>query len=94
MDLIMWRNAAVLLLTVEAFLIGLPIALLSYIALRGMGQFEKRIKLLLIIAYERVRRAERITRSVTDAIVAPFIWAPSVAAGVFHVMRTLTSRKR
>jgi len=93
-DLIIWRNVALLLLAVEAFLIGLPIALAFSLALRGMGQFERRIRLILPTAYERVRRAERITRSVAQAIVAPFIWASSVAAGVFHVIRRLTSKSK
>ncbi len=92
MDLIMWRNVALLLLAVEAFLIGLPIALAFSLALRGMGQFERRIKLFLPVAYERVRRAERITQSVADVIVAPLIWASSVAAGMSYAIRRLASK--
>jgi len=92
LDLTMWRNAALLLLAIEAFLIGLPIALAFSLALRDMGQFERKIKLILPTAYERVRRVERMTRSVAEAIVAPLIWTSSVAAGVFHVIRRLTSK--
>lgn len=90
----MWRNVALLLLAVEAFIIGLPIALTFSLALKGMGQFERRIKLFLPMASKRVRRAERITRSVAEAIVAPLIWTSSVAAGVFHVIRRLTSKNK
>lgn len=94
MGLIMWRNMALLLLAIEAFLIGLPVGLAFFLAIRGLGQLEARIKLFLPTAHERVRRVEMVTHSVAEAIVAPLIWVSSVVAGVFHVIRRLASKNR
>jgi hypothetical protein len=84
-----WRDAALLLLAVEAAVAGLLPAVVLYRSVQGLQRLDKRLRPVLFELRMRLWRFLSVTRRVVDAIAAPFLWLYSVAAGLRHALHHL-----
>lgn len=87
-----WRDAALVLLAVEAFAVGLVPALLFYWSLRVLPQFRQRLLEVLLEVREVLCKAQHTTSRVSDAVAAPFIWLQSAAAALSRALQCLGRR--
>lgn len=91
--LAMWRDSALLLLTIEAMVIGLPILVMLYYAVRGISQLKAQVRPIFQMVRRRAGQVERGTTFVMRLLVSPLIWLLSVMAGLLRILR-LMSRQR
>ena len=84
-----WRDAALLLLAVQAAAVGLLPAVVLYRSIQGLRQLDERLRPLLFESRIRLWRLLSGIRRVADAIVGPFVWLHSVAAGLCHALHRL-----
>jgi hypothetical protein len=87
--LAMWRDAALILLALEAFVLGLLPAAVLYWSLRGLGRLLERIRPVLFQARMVTWRTRDLTRQAMSALAAPFIWLQSALEGLLRVLDIL-----
>jgi len=87
--LAMWRDAALILLALPAFVLGLLPAAALYWCVRGTGRFLRWVRPVLFQTRLYVWRAQREVRRGMNVVAAPFVWVQSAAAGVQRALRML-----
>jgi len=91
-DLARWRDAALILLALEALLLGLLLAAATYLGLRGVLRFHERVRPVLSQGHTYTRQIRKITRRIMNVIAAPFVWLQSTIAGLCRTLATLGRR--
>jgi hypothetical protein len=82
MDILFWRNVAIVILAVEVFVCALvPLAIL-YILNRLVWQMRSALRALFPRTLERLQQAEWITVGVSEAVTPPIISGYALAARV------------
>jgi len=87
--LAMWRDAALILLAVEAIALGLLLAAALYWSLCGLGRLIERIRPVLFRARLYAWRTRELTGRATSIVAAPFIWLQSTVQGLLRMLDTL-----
>lgn len=82
MNLESWRDAALILLVVESFVLNLAPLAICYFALKGVIALQKKLRPLLTRAQGYARQADRGVSKGTSFLARPAIWLRSNAAGV------------
>jgi hypothetical protein len=90
--LAMWRDAALILLALEAFVLGLLLAATLYRSLRGLGRLLDRIRPVLFQARLVTWRTRELSGQAMSALAAPFIWLQSTLEGLLRVLDILDWR--
>ena len=87
-----WRDAALVLLVVQSFVLGLLPLVAVYFLTRGMRWVLAQSRMVLGKANEIARSGNGIVGVACGRIVAPFIAGQSWLAGVQATLRGLASR--
>ncbi len=87
-----WRDAALVLLSLEAFLAGLLPAAALYFGLRGVREFQEWLTPQLLQVRLYVWRIRGLTLRVATAIAGPFVWLHSFTAGWHRGLDILAGR--
>lgn len=87
-----WRDAAVILLLLEAFILALLVGAALYLAWRGLRQFQGWLVPYLLLARTRTRRFREGIVRVMQAVRAPFIGLHSLRAGLRRAAGILQGR--
>jgi hypothetical protein len=87
-----WRDAALILLAVEALLGGLLLAAALYWILRRLGLLLERIRPLLFQARMVAWRTREGTGRAMSIVAAPFIWLQSTVHGLIRALDVLDWR--
>jgi hypothetical protein len=87
-----WRDAALLLLVLQAAVLGLLPAVVFYRSIQGLQQLDERLRPVLFELRLRLWRVLSAIRRAADAIAAPFVWLHSVAAGLRGALHHLSWR--
>ncbi len=82
MDLARWRDAAVILLVIESFVLKLVPLALYYLGLRGVIKLQQKLRPILTQAQGYARQADRSIERGSLQIARPFIWLNSRATGI------------
>ena len=77
-----WRDAAIVLLALEAFIGVLVIGVVYFYSIRGVRWLKERIPTITRPAAMYLQQAERATRRAGDAAIVPFVRAGAGAAQV------------
>jgi hypothetical protein len=88
-QLAMWRDAAVILLAIQAIVLGLLPAVALYWSVRGMRRFQRWVRPVLFQTRLYIWRAEHEARRVVNAVAAPFVWVRSTVVGVQRALHIL-----
>ncbi len=89
MRLTRWRDAALVLLAMGAFVLGLVPALLLYWSLRVLPKLRQQLLDILLRAREVLCRVQRTTGRVGSAVAKPVISLHGAAAGLRRVLQCL-----
>jgi hypothetical protein len=85
-----WRDAALIVLMVEALLGVAVVGVVLFQGLRGLLQLIERLRPVLFEARLGTWKVcDRINHA-TRVVVGPFVWLHSVAEGARHVLQILT----
>lgn len=82
MTLASLRDVALLILCVEAFVIGLAPLVGGYLAVRGLGRLLGRVPVWLRTAYGWVLRAQAIVATLMRWLLAPILALSGLKAGL------------
>jgi len=91
-DLARWRDVALILLALEALLLGLLLAAATYLGLRGVLRLQERARPVLSKGRIYARQIREITRRIMSVVTAPFVWLQSTIAGLRRTLATLGRR--
>lgn len=84
-----WRDAALILLSLEALLGGAAVALMLYLSLQGLMQLWQQVRPWLfqarLVTWKVCDRINQVMRAVAE----PFLWLNSVAAGFRRALQVL-----
>lgn len=94
MNLGFWRDIAVVLLAVEAFLGVLVAGAACYFGIRGVFWLKANIPRVTRPARHYLNETENTVRRVGNAAISPFIWGGATGARVGAVLRTLRRSER
>ncbi len=94
MTLANWRDLSIILLVVEAFVIGLIPAVIFFFTIKGVLWMNRKLSIAGPIVRGYFRKAERSTKIASDRIAAPFITASVTTARVKRWQRALMSSSR
>jgi len=89
-----WRDLSIILLAVEAFVVGLAVVVLFLFMIKGAFWTHPKIRSAGPLVRDYFRKAERSVKTASDRIAAPFITASATTARVKHWQRTLESSFR
>jgi len=92
MQLARWRDAALILLTLEALLLGVPLLIALYQGLRGLAWLQERVIPILFDLRVYVEKVKEITVRITSSVAAALIWLHSVLTGLRRVLDNLCWR--
>ncbi|MGC8787030.1 MAG: hypothetical protein ACP5Q1_06355 [Anaerolineae bacterium] len=84
-----WRDAAVILLTLEAMVLALLPGLLLYRSRPALRELYLRLPTWLFKTRLIVWRIQQLTQRAMYTVAAPFIWIRSTAEGVGQALRHL-----
>jgi len=87
-----WRDAAVILLSLEAFILALLLGAAVYLAWRRLRQLQAWLVPYQLLARTYTRRFREGTVRVMRAVRAPFIGLHSLLAGLRRALRILEGR--
>ena len=90
--LAIWRDAALILLIVQAIVLGVLPAIAFYWGLRGTRRLQQWLRPVLFQTRLYVWKAQHGAQRGTDAVAAPFVWVQSAAAGVQRALHMLRWR--
>ena len=86
-----WRDASLILLAVEAFVLGLvPVGLL-YLANRGVRWLVVHARPVFAALHGKSQAVQRFVRTAMHKVAWPFVAWQSAAAGAQHAWRKLRS---
>ena len=77
-----WRNIAVLLLGLEAFLLMVPLLIALFFAVQGLRTLRGLLEEQLPVSRAYVKQAQEVTEQVSRVLVAPPIRLRSLIAGI------------
>ncbi|MFQ6015837.1 MAG: hypothetical protein ACE5NP_10380 [Anaerolineae bacterium] len=89
MDLSTGRNLALILLALEAFVLGLPLLLVLYYAWRGIRRLQEKIPPILQKVYRWVSLGERITKGVRRAAGVTLAGGGGLLTGLLDGLRMM-----
>lgn len=84
-----WRDAAVILLTLEAIVLALLPGLLLYRSWPALRQLHMRLPTWLFRTRLMVWRIQRLTQRAMYTAAAPFVWIRSTAEGIRQALKHL-----
>ncbi len=87
-----WRDVGLILLALEAFVMGMALGAMLYVSLRGLQQARTWLLPRLRVGRGYVRRTRDIVARVTSAVAAPFVLVQSAAAGLRQALQLLSGR--
>jgi len=87
------RNLALILLTIEAVVLAVPLLVIPFFAIRYLRYFKAPIRPKLRQVRAGVVRAERLTKLVSSMTVQPFLWAAGGAEGLKSGLGYLARRR-
>jgi hypothetical protein len=87
--LALWRDAALILLAVQATAVGLLSAVVLYRSVHALRQLDQRLRPVLFELRIGLWRLLNGTQRAVGAIAAAFLWLRSVAAGVLRALQYL-----
>ncbi len=88
----LWRDAALIFLVLQAFILALPALLLMVYAFRGLRRAKGSLLPILTSARERTERLERGSRTFSSFLVSPIIRTISAGAFVLEVLKAFLGR--
>jgi len=91
-ELAAWRDAALILLVVEAFALGLLAAAALYRSLRALRRWTERMRPVLFQARMYAWRTREWTKRAASVVAVPFIWLQSTAHGLLRALDILGRR--
>jgi len=84
-----WRDAALILLVLQAFVLGLLPAVALYWGVRGIRRLRQWLRPVLFQTRLYVWRAQHQAHRGLSAVAAPFVWVQSAATGVQRALHIL-----
>ncbi len=87
-----WRDAGLVLLAFEVFLLGLPIGVALYYSLRSLRQAQVWILPRLYILRSYAKQTRDISGRIASGVAAPFVLLQGVMAGVQRALQVLGRR--
>jgi hypothetical protein len=84
-----WRDAALILLAVQAMVLALPLAAGLYWGLRGVRRLREWLRPKLFETRLHVWRIQHGAERVIQAVAATFVWVQSAAAGLRRALQML-----
>lgn len=87
--LAIWRDAALIVLMVQAIVLGLLPAVALYWGLRGIRRLRQWIRPVLFQTRLYVWRAQHGAQNGLSAVAAPFVWLQSAADGLRQALHML-----
>jgi len=91
--LLFWRDLALVLLVLEAFVIDLGAAVVLYFVLTRLRRAQVWIGPRLRLAARYARRSRVVFRRAMTATAAPFVGLQATAAGLRRVLAALGERR-
>lgn len=88
----LWRDAALIFLVLQAFILALPALLLMVYAFRGLRLVRASLLPLLSSAQEKTGQVEEGTRTFSSFLVRPVISAVSAGAFVLEAIKAFLRR--
>lgn len=88
----LWRDAALIYLMVQGFLLTLPALFLLVYGVRGVRRVRVRLLPTLTSARERAEWLERGSRTLSSFLVSPIIRTISAGAFVLEVLKAFLGR--
>lgn len=82
MTLANWRDLAMILLVLEAFIFGLIPGVILFFAVRGMLALIRKLRTLFPQVQSYFHKANTITRQVSDRVAAPVMAAHAASARI------------
>ena len=92
MTLANWRDLAVVLLVIEAFIMSLVPAAILYLAVRGMSWVLQQLRQLAPRVQGYFRKAAQVTDQVSHKVSAPIIGVSAASAQFSRWFSALSSR--
>ena len=92
--LAIWRDGALLLLIVEAFLLSLPLLVALFFAIRGLRELRAQMVPYFPVMQERVSQVEEATVLASKSLVTPPILAISLATGLLKGLQVAVTGRR
>ena len=87
-----WRDAGLILLAFEAFVMALPIAAVLYFALRGLKQARAWLLPRLRIVRGYARQTRDTVARVMAVVAAPFVLVQAAIVGLRQTVQSLSRR--
>jgi hypothetical protein len=88
------RDLSIILLAIEAFIIGLVPAVLFFFMIKGVLWLNRKLPVAGSVVRGYFRKAERSTKVASERIAAPFITAGATTARIKRWQRSLVSSSR
>jgi hypothetical protein len=88
-----WRDASIILLALEAFVLALIPLAIAYLSTRGMRWVLDNTRLAFRWLAEKVYTIERIVGRICAMIAAPFVQANRIATGIRTTWQTWRLRR-
>ena len=87
------RNLALILLTIEAAVLVVPLVVIPFYAIRYLRYFKAPIRPKLRQVRAGVEQAEKLTKLASSMTVQPFLWAAGGAEGLKRGLGYLAKRR-
>ncbi|TKJ29633.1 MAG: hypothetical protein CEE40_07790 [Chloroflexi bacterium B3_Chlor] len=87
------RDLALVLLIVEAIILGLPLLIIPFYAIRYLRRLKAPIRPNLRKVRRRTAQVEKVTKAAMAIAVQPFLWARATGAGVRRACGYLARRR-
>ncbi|MBM4431413.1 MAG: hypothetical protein FJ026_13880 [Chloroflexi bacterium] len=87
-----WRDAALILLAVQAVVLGLGLLAALYWSWRALGRVEGRLRPLLLRTRLGVWRADTLIQRAMRTLATPFVRLGSLATGLRRALEVLARR--
>jgi len=91
-QLAVWRDAALILLVLQAFVVGIALVAVLYRCWHTLRQLEARLRPILLRARLELWHFDTVLQQALRAIAAPFVWLRSVASGLIRASQVLSRR--
>lgn len=91
-QLSVWRDAAVILLMLEAMALALLPGLLLYRSWPAVRQLHRRLPTWLFRTRLIISRIQRLTQRTMYRVAMPFVWLRSTVEGVHQALKHLSWR--
>ncbi len=88
----LWRDAALIYLMIQGFILILPMLFLLVYVVRGLGRAKGNLLPALTSAQKRTAQVERGIRTFSSLLVSPIIRTISAGAFVLEVLKAFLRR--